>query len=378
MNIETVRRISLARHLYELGRASLRSKNDIYLFSAVNLLQDSVEAFLIAVAEHVNAAVDQNTRFDKYFILINEKIALKELPFKSALLRLNRIRVDSKHYGIQPARDECDRLSVSVQEFFGEVSSSIFGVSFSSVSAIDLLNDGKTKSVLLEAKAALDANDRESCAIACRKALYYEIEHHYDIAMFKDGEPQNVFAALASSAPYFTRNKDYIEKNVKCPTDYIVYDHDHLNRDLLQQGIDYTAFWNVWRLTPEVYKGEGDDWFVKYDFDKLDKELLSDKIEYIFSTTVDIILVIHTTREAIKTQGYGRFHLVLAHENVPVYEKADKNSKVIGTTPPGLLELETDYRIEGFQRDGVYWHVRHYTEDIVLNGFIRDELVRQP
>ena len=377
MDIETVRRISLARHLYELGVTSLRSKNDLYLFSAVNLLQDSVEAFLIAVAEHVHAAVDQNTKYDKYFVLINDKIAPKELPFKSALLRLNRIRVDSKHYGIQPARDECDRLSVSVQEFFSEVSASHFGVSFSSVSAIDLLNNGKTKSVLLEAKAALESNDYISCAIACRKALFLEIEKHYDIAMFKDGEPSNLFSALSTSAPFFARNKDYIEKNVKCPTDYVVYDHDHLNRELLQQGIDYTAFWNVWRLTPEVYKGKGDDWFVKYDFDKLDKELLSDKIEYIFSTTIDIILAIHTTREAIKTPGYGKFHLVLSQENVSVFEKADANSKIIGTTPPGLLEIETDYRIEGFAGDGVYWHVRHYTEDVSLYGFIRDEFVNQ-
>ena len=109
MDIETVRRISLARHLYELGISSLRSKNDISLFSAVNLLQDSVEAFLIAIADHVSASTDQNTKFDKYFVEIDKKIAPKTLPFKSKLLRLNRIRIDSKHYGIQPAHDECDR-----------------------------------------------------------------------------------------------------------------------------------------------------------------------------------------------------------------------------------------------------------------------------
>ena len=59
MDLETIRRLNLARHLYELGIGSLRTTNDTHLFSAVNLLQDAVEAFLLAIAEHVHAVVDQ-------------------------------------------------------------------------------------------------------------------------------------------------------------------------------------------------------------------------------------------------------------------------------------------------------------------------------
>ena len=70
MEIETVRRLTLARHFFELGTASLRSANDTHLFSAVNLFQDAVEAFLIAIADHTGAAIDQNTKFDKYFVQI--------------------------------------------------------------------------------------------------------------------------------------------------------------------------------------------------------------------------------------------------------------------------------------------------------------------
>src|ERR1700722_13876443 len=131
MDIEVVRRVCLARHLYELGTMSLRTSNDVHLFSAVNLMQDAVEAFLIAVGEHMGAKFDERTPFDKYFVEINTKIAPQELPFKQKLLRLNRIRVDSKHHGIQPARDECDRMAVSVREFFDEVTNSIFKTSFS-------------------------------------------------------------------------------------------------------------------------------------------------------------------------------------------------------------------------------------------------------
>lgn len=93
MDIETIRRIMLARHLFELGNTALRSSNDLILFAAVNLLQDAVEAFLIAVADHVGAKVDHRTEFDKYFVFINDRIKPRELPFKTKLFRLNLIRV---------------------------------------------------------------------------------------------------------------------------------------------------------------------------------------------------------------------------------------------------------------------------------------------
>ncbi len=375
MDVETVRRLTLARHLYELGSASLRSANEMHLFSAVNLLQDAVEAFLIAVADHIGAAIDQNTKFDKYFVQIDSKIAPKELPFKSKLIRLNRIRVDSKHYGIQPARDECERLAVSVREFFDEVSTSILGASFSTVSAIDLLRDGETKTVLLEAKKALEAGELEECAINCRKALFLEIEHHYDISAYKDGNPVGLLAGF-TNAPYYARSKQYVEESVTEPTDFIVYDHSSVNEKLLTQGADNTAYWNVWRLMPEVYKTKDGKWVVKHDFAKLDKKVLGDKIDYIFSATLDVVLSIDRTWQATKWADRGKYYLELTQEDVPVYKKADRNSEVTGRTPAGMTRVDTDYRIDGLNGDGPYWHVSHFDKGFSLWGFIHNDFVK--
>jgi hypothetical protein len=214
MDIETVRRLTLAGHLYELGLASSRSGNYIHLFSAAKLFQDAVESFLVAVADHVGAVLDQNTNFDQYFVKIDAKIAPNVLPFKNKLIRLNKVRVSSKHYGIQPERNECSRLALTVREFFDEVSNSVLGASFSTVSAIDLLRNGETKVVLLEAKNALEAGE------------------------FEDFDP----------------------------TDFIVYDHSSVNEKLLTEGADNIAYWNVWRLTPEVYKTKEGNWVIKHEF----------------------------------------------------------------------------------------------------------------
>ena len=376
MDIEVIRRICLARHLFELGNSSLKSANDLYLFSSANLLQDAVEAFLLAVADFVNANIGFNTSFDKYFSLINDKIKPKELPFKAKLLRLNKIRVNSKHYGIMPSREECERIIISVREFFEEVSSSVLDVNFSTVSTIDLLKDGKAKEYLLQAQKHLNDKEFEECSIFCRKAIYQELLWNYNISKFQDPTKSTGLLSGFSNAPYYARNKDYIEKNVKTPTDFIVLDHSHLDQELVKYSIDNTTFWNIWRLTPDVYKNEDDEWTVKYEFDKLEKEILEDKIEYIFNSAIDTILSIHVKKENIKSKDYRKFFIELKQDEVPVFEKADSSSNVIGTTPAGLTKLDCDYHIIGLKGDGPYWKIRHFGDEIMLSGFIENDYVK--
>jgi len=288
------------------------------------------------------------------------------------LLRLNRIRVGSKHHGIQPARDECQRLVLAVREFFDEVSSSVLAVNFVTVSTIDILTEGEAKDQLLSAKNALDSDDLPMCAISCRKAIFLELERWYDVSAFKDGAERRGLGPI-TNAPFFARNNDYIEKNVKDPTDYIVYDHSDLDQELLKYAVDNTAFWNVWRLTPEVYRTKNEEWVVKYDFNKLDTETLKANIEYIFNTTVDIIIAIHSKKESIKQSTYQWHSVELKQEEVPVYEKSDINSRVIGRTPKGLSQMDCDFHVTGFRGDGPYWHIRCISH--FLYGFIhKDDL----
>ena len=379
MDLEVIRRISLARHLYGLAVAYLKSSNDLYLFSSVNLMQDSVEAFLLAVADHVDAQLSEKTNFDKYFVEINKKIDPKELPFKTKLLRLNRIRVDSKHHGLQPAKVECERLSIVTREFFDEVCNTILSVNFSTISTIDLLNDGDVKDTLLEAKSFLESGDLVNCAINCRKVLYLEFEKDYDIRVFKKGAKSSGLRGLFgphSSAPYYACNEEYINEKVKEPTDLIVIDHSKLDHELLKHGVDNTSFWNIWRLTPDVYRNEDKSWVVKNDFDLLEPEILKDEIEYIFSTTVDIVFSIHSKRAATRSSSYRPYYIELKEEEVPVYSKADKSSDVSSTVPKEITKLDCDYSIQGLNNNGVYWHVVHFKEDVSFYGFIHNDYIK--
>ncbi|MBI4763254.1 MAG: hypothetical protein HY787_01440 [Deltaproteobacteria bacterium] len=99
---------------------------------------------------------------------------------------------------------------------------------------------------------------------------------------------------MGYKAPFFARNKKYIDENVKEPTDFIVYDHNRLDMDLLRSGMSRSDYWNVWRLTPSLYrKDKTSDWIVNEDFKKLDEDGIKDRAEYVLDSTINLVLTKH-------------------------------------------------------------------------------------
>lgn len=377
MDIEIVRRISLARYLYELGMSNLKTGNDMHLFAGVNLLQDAVEAFLVAVGDYVRATIDAKTDFDKYFVKIDEKRAPAQLPFRSQLFRLNRIRVDSKHHGIQPARGECERLAVSVREFFEEVTREVFGATFSTVSALDLLDESDVRAALTEAKTALEKKDYRAVAIACRKVAYLEVEQHYSIYKFRPGAPEGVGLGdlfTFSQAPYFAQSASYIKDHVHDPSDYIVLDHSRVYQELLSKGVETEDFWNIWRLTPAMFRSpDTGEWIVREEFKKLDATVLAGEAEYLFTAALNVALGFQASRRRVRLAKYDRYTVALRREEVPVYTKADRKSQEVGRTARGQTAIGTDYWVKGLADEDFYWHVTHFSDNGFLIGFIHNE-----
>jgi hypothetical protein len=77
----------------------------------------------------------------------------------------------------------------------------------------------------------------------------------------------SLWAAFGCFAPYWARNKQYIDEHVREPFDYIVIDQERLERELTSNGIDHSTFSNIRRLTPAVYReGIDSEWIVKNDY----------------------------------------------------------------------------------------------------------------
>src|ERR1700730_2039445 len=156
-----VKRLTLSRYLFHLGSDHASMHRGVAAFACINMLQDAVEIFLLAAAEHVGVKIARRTEFEQYLDLINEKIAPDELPFRRRLIEINKVRVLSKHDGIGPNATELSGYVGHARDFFEQACRQIFDHDFWSVSLIELLNDGEKKELLVEAERRFDDGDYE-------------------------------------------------------------------------------------------------------------------------------------------------------------------------------------------------------------------------
>ena len=374
MNKSILNKLLLSRSLYHLAKENIASTSGIRLSISCNLLQDSVECFLLALSEYVNAGIGQRTDFDKYFEQINQKIVPRELPFRLRLISLNKLRMNSKHYGLEPAKAELEPLLTTVWEFFNEVTRTDFGKEFATISLVDILRDGEAKDLLRQAELAYESQDYAQCLICCRKAVFVKFEMSYDAQPFLNRANTGGLLGFGSKVPHYARDKKFLEENVKEPTDFVIYDHNAIEMELMKTGVDSIAYWNVWRLTPEVYRESKDTpWIVKNDFGKLDSDGIRDRAEYVLLATTEMLIASDQHISRTRSPDYRRFYLMLKRDDVPVYLKASKLSPIVQNTTAGIRKLFCDFSIEGLDGSGTFWHVTHWEDDAHVYGFVHED-----
>jgi hypothetical protein len=369
-------RLVLARHLFEQAQQGLRSGTDVGLHVFVNQAQDAVEAFVVSLADHLGASIPAKTEFDKYFVQI-EKVISRELPLKTRLLRLNKIRVSSKHEGILPPRGDCESLVTSVRDFFEQVSTEYLALDFATATPMELLTDGEAKSLLIEAANDFSAGRFKECMINCRKAIYVEIEGRYDVSPFRANAPKpeglRRLMGPFSLAPHYARNGNYIDKYVKNATDFIVLDHDRVDAELLKHGADPTSFSNVLRMTPEMWRDpQTKRWLVRMDRGVADR----DDAQYVLASTLEITLALHTKRRASRSGANSLAFLGVRAELVSNdarwYPKASRDSGAGERFRAGTKTVGVMYEIEGVSDGARYAYVLGAGANGPVMGYVHE------
>jgi hypothetical protein len=365
-----IRMVRLARRAFLLSRQQISSARELDLCLGVNLLQDAVEMFLLAVAEHVDAPTKKNATIDHYLESIRTKTG-QALPFSARLLALNKLRVNVKHYGIVPDRTEAEAFAAVAAEFFEEVSVTLLGQSFSTISLIDLIRLEDKRELMRSAQAAYDGGRFADCLVECRKAIFLTVEFHYDVSPF--AEPKTLAASFYGafcSAPSYARSPDYIAGHVTEPTEYIVYDRQQLDLDLLKYGMDSVSFWNIWRLTPAVFqRRDSKEWLVRYEPGKVEVPDVADRAAYVLDTTTELLLAMEDSLRATRTSGYHPNTLTLADGEVQVFSHARSDAARLAVVPKALRELSAEYAVTGFDGNR-YWKVGYSDGPSFVIGYI--------
>jgi hypothetical protein len=355
----TLKRLTLSRYYLSLAADHAKSARELDSFAAVNILQESIETFLVAGASHLNAAVGPKEGFDGYFNKIDAVLSPARLPFRSKLLRLNKARVASKHDSIVPDRSEIPGFVTSTREFLEESSQLIFQMDFRTVSLIDALPDSEEKAFLKQAETAFAEGDYLNTLVFCRRAFYTAFEQNSDIKDFKDSNG-GLFGFLCE-APAHAKSSQYIAMNVREPFDYIVLDMQKVDDQILKLGIDIQQFWNIWRLTPKVYKLPDGTWLCRHEPSKIHDTIAEANASYVLENTVDMFVTRSRANARQRLVHHTRWTATVGPTGADLFSKADQGDEPRAALPAGT-KVEVEGASPGIDGTDLYWKVIHVVD----------------
>jgi hypothetical protein len=361
MQAHNIRKIQIARYLLDMATDQVRSHRAVALFASVNLVQDALEVFLIAASDHLGVTLSNNATFEQRYDSVNSALEGK-LSLRGRLIQINKIRVNAKHYAIRPDQSEAETAVDDARRFIEDASDKIFGVPYTLINFVDDMRECEEKTILQSAQKLLLSGDFSNTMIECRKAFYVAFESRSDISVFLPGSHNRGLLSFfrGMDAPYFAQNKDYAEKNVREPFDYIVLDHAKLEARLLRDGIDTIAFWNVWRMTPAVYKDTIRGWLVRHEQHKLEGADIEQRAHYVFDNTVDMIRASQIRQAQQKSALAPRYTAKIKTKEAPVYERASINAKVVTHIPADIQEIEVEYSTPAIDGSEQFWRTNSF------------------
>jgi len=149
------KQLSFIKYLFSIGFEQAERPEPM-CYAALLTFHDSVELFLNLSAQHLDAPIKNNQNFIDYWTIISDKLPVGTiLSQKTAMIRLNKARVSFKHHGISPNKAEIGDFQIMTKLFFEENTNSIFGIDFSSISLIDIIQCVDAKVDLKTAEKSL-------------------------------------------------------------------------------------------------------------------------------------------------------------------------------------------------------------------------------
>ena len=298
MREATIHPLVVARTLLEQAEP-LCSSEDRYLASAgLVLLQDALEAVLYALLLERGIDDEKNLERKGFDELIGElKTAGVSVPRSGTLKALNKQRVLVKHYA-QLAEPAMVRTYYSAAtEAITAMTQSVLGQSLHDLFIADLLKDGESKCFLKAAEVAIKERRYLDALIEARKAIFVEFEEDYNIYGWRDYDGKKQEGLLASvirggwRAPNWMRNKEWIDKNVKVPTDYVQIDLQNWRLQAMELGIHTVELHNLQRLTPAVFRtSRKARWSITYEASFAASNANESNARYCLDRAVSIVL----------------------------------------------------------------------------------------
>jgi hypothetical protein len=381
MKSETVQALVTARMLFDKSR-ELCLTDDKYSASAgLVILEDAVELILCACITELEIDDKKSIDFLTFHDLIREvRDAGKTVIRARDLKALHAARNSVKHHGNLAEPSTVRKFFDSAIDSMNGLLQQTVGKDLQNVMLHEVIKEGEAKDYIQEACKLMEKRDFFWALINIRKAIYVEIEEEYSIEQWANISKNNdilkrQLVAGGRKAPWHTKNKEWIDKNVNDPFDYIQLDDEKVRLDLLEWGVTTEDFWNLWRLTPQVFRfKKSQKWVLKGELKYFKEGASEANARYCLDKAILLIMKKQKHYDlSRRLSDYEPWHQlkVQIKQKTTLYEKASKNSKEVQQLQKGTVLNATYIVTSGLSENSKFIYILHKDKDeTLIKGYV--------
>lgn len=380
MKNSTLNTLLVAKAIFGKTKSLVNSGDKHSCTAGIILLQDFVELIVLAALDELDTNEQRNLESKSFDELLGELKKLNVPVIKSGTIKaLNKQRVISKHYGQLSEPASVVNYFNIASAFADALLEHVIGAKLQEIFLTDILNDGPTKELIKEAISIANEGNFLESLVRLRKAFYISYEREYCIYAFRNREANdNRFGLLGlgfsggMKAYYWTKNKTWIDTNVKTPTDFIQVDPEKLKTDCMEWGISTVDTENFRRLTPKVVETENGVWHLDYETNFAANELNIENFNYCLDVVLDFLLkkqefhAGHKWPKRVKSVPTPPIYI-----GKPIFEKSSANSNIVDHVKEGYF-YSVDRVVSGFNAGEEYLYVHLYPQ--AANASINDHI----
>lgn len=366
MKPSTIHSLITAKAIYYEAKPLIDAGNKYSSSAGLILLQDSIELVLLSLLTELGIDEQKNLESKSFDELLGElRKAGITVPKIGTIKALNKQRVIIKHYGQLAEPATVSNYSQAADILIESIMTQVIGKTIQEMFITDLLPECEAKEFLKSAIKLKEEKKYLEALIETRKAFFVEYEYDYAIHKWSDVDETDkqswglaLFGRGGLNAPYLTRNKQWIDKNVKTPIDYIQIDHEKMRLHAMEWGVSTSEFDNLRRLTPGVFRASKDSkWQVDYNVEFPPNEANEQNCNYCLDIAINIIRKKkeheHSRRWPRKEKPFDPPTIYIGH---PVFAKARRDSEIVHNISKDF-EYAVHQVVTGFDADEEYFYI---------------------
>lgn len=371
MKSSTLNTLLVAKSILGETKYLVNSGDKYSCTAGIILLQDFVELVVLAVLDELDVDEQRSLESKSFDELLGELKKRKVPVVKSGTIKaLNKQRVICKHYGqLSEPASVVNYYNVALR-FVDALLENVVGAKLQDIFLTDLLNDGPVKEIIKEALKLSEEEKHLDSLTGLRKAFFTAYEYEYNIYPFREHDEKQKgllgFFGLGllggMKAHYWTRNKQWIQKHVKKPIDYIQINHEQLKTDCMEWGVSTVDIENFRRLTPETVRTENEAWHIDYTPNYAANELNSENFNFCLDILIDFLLKKQEFDLRKKFPKNDKETLTPPiYVGKPVFEMPSQDSSVL-TEVQEEFYYSVDRIVSGFNSNERYLYIHLYPQ----------------